>query len=48
MNQTISVATLTTIFGLMYGSAPVLDGAFDLYVSFAPCHWHGLRPVSEV
>lgn len=48
MNYTVHMESLATIFALLYGTGPVVLSGRDLLVSFAPCAWHGLRPVSEL
>jgi hypothetical protein len=48
VNQLVYVEALSTIFALFFGSAVTPDGALDLHVSFAPCHWDGLRNPTEL
>lgn len=48
MNQLVYVDSLSAIYTLMFGSAPTFDGALALYVSFAPIHWDGIRPPTEL
>lgn len=48
MNQTVLLLPLSSILVLFQGSAPTPDGALDLLISFAPCHWHGMRPPAEL
>lgn len=48
VNYTVHMDTLAAIFALIYGSSPTVLSGRDVLVSFAPCAWHGLRPVSEL